>query len=171
MKKLIVILCVLTYFSGKAQFVKAELQASGLTCSMCSFATQKQLKTLDFIDSIGSDLDHTTFMLYFKPGTAVDLDQIKKKVEDAGFSVASLKITYHFDNVKIENDHFVYEKKLYHFVNSKPRIIDGSMTFKVIDKGFLSDKEYKKYLKANAQSHNQPEKTPDVSRIYHVIVL
>src|SRR6202008_1559227 len=104
-KYLVLVLLIALVVPAKAQFVKAELQASGLTCSMCSFATQKKFKTLDFLDSIGTDLNNTTFLLYFKPGKQVDLDMIKKKVEDAGFSVASLKVTFHFENVAVD-DHY-----------------------------------------------------------------
>ena len=81
MKKIIfTTLILLGLFNQKiqAQFIKAELQASGLTCSMCSFATQKSLQTLDFIDSIGTDLDHTIFMIYFKPNSIVNLDKINQ---------------------------------------------------------------------------------------------
>lgn len=80
---------------ANAQIIKAELVASGLTCSMCSFATQKQLKTLAFVDSIGTDLNRTTFLLYFKKNQPVDISQLKNKVEAAGFSVATLLFTFH----------------------------------------------------------------------------
>jgi copper chaperone CopZ len=172
MKKIIFFLAIIISISGKAQFSKAELQASGLTCSMCSFAIQKQLKTLDFIDSIGADLNHTIFILYFKPGKIVNLDLIKKKVEDAGFSVASLKVTFHFDKVEIDNNyHFGYQNNLYHFVNVTPRTLNGDVIFKVIDKGFVPDKEYKKYLKTTSQPHDQKEKATDVNRVYHITLM
>jgi copper chaperone CopZ len=171
-KKIILSILLLTGFLANAQFVKANLQASGLTCSMCSFATQKQLKTLDFIDSVGTDLNHTIFILYFKKDAKVDIDLIRKKVEDAGFSVASLKITFHFDNLAItDNYHFAYQGNLYHFVNSKPQTLNGDAVFKVLDKGFVSDKEYKKYLKTATQPDDQQEKTADVNRVYHISLL
>lgn len=172
MKKLILFLVMACSFAGKAQFIKAELQASGLTCSMCSFATQKQLKTLSFIDSIGTDLNNTTFILYFKKDSPIDLDRIKKKVEDAGFFVASLKVTYHFDNLQIENDfHFDYQSNLYHFMNVKPQTLSGNRLLRVIDKGFVTDKEYKKYSKETTLPCYKTGKMPEVNRVYHVTLL
>lgn len=169
---LLAVALILLGTSLRAQFVKAELQASGLTCSMCSFATQKQLKTLDFIDSIGTDLNHTIFILYFNPTKAVSLDLIKKRVEDAGFSVASLKVTFHFNNLAVENDyHFNYEGNLYHFLNAKPETLNGNMLFKVVDKGFVPDKEYKKYLKSSSQPHNHDNKPVDAGRVYHIVLI
>jgi hypothetical protein len=38
------------------QFDSARLQVNGLTCSMCSKATQEQLETMKFIESIETDL-------------------------------------------------------------------------------------------------------------------
>ncbi|HTA28199.1 MAG TPA: heavy-metal-associated domain-containing protein, partial [Bacteroidia bacterium] len=72
---------------ASAQFTKAELRADGLTCSLCSNATYKQLKTLDFIDSVGVDLDHATFLLYFNKDKTVDFEKIRNKVEFAGYTV------------------------------------------------------------------------------------
>jgi copper chaperone CopZ len=84
--------------AASAQFTKAELRADGLTCSLCSSTTYKQLKTLDFIDSIGMDLDHATFLLYFNKDKTVDFEKIRNKVEFAGYTVGMLKTTYRFKN-------------------------------------------------------------------------
>ncbi len=148
MKKIFYLLILLLSLGDmtSAQVTKVELQAAGLTCSMCSRATDKQLRTLDFIDSIGIDLSHTTFILYFKKDKPVDFNQIRKKVEDAGFSVASLKVTYKFDNLKIENgSQFIYNGSVFYLVNVAPKTLNGEAVFKIVDKGFVSAKEYKKY--------------------------
>lgn len=172
---LIILLCYVVS-TVKAQFVKAELQASGLTCSMCSFATEKSLRTLDFIDSIGRNLDHTTFILYFKKDANIDLDKIKLKVEDAGFSVAKLLVTFRFDQEKIANNyHYRLGDNLYHFINVKDQVLNGPVILQVIDKGFISDKLYNKYGK-QAEGHQcfqtgkMPEQT-DIKRVYHVTVI
>jgi copper chaperone CopZ len=54
---------------------KVSLVASGLTCSMCSKAIFKS---------------QSKFVLTFKSGKTVVIDQIKSAVADAGFSVQSL---------------------------------------------------------------------------------
>ncbi len=122
------------------------MQASGLTCSLCSKSTERQLKTLDFIDSIGTDLAQASFTLYFKKDKAVDFNQIKKKVEDAGFSVASLNISGKFDNLKIDSSGcFNFQNIGFCFISGNPHTLNGDVNFKIIDKGFVTGKEYKKY--------------------------
>ena len=162
----------LATFTANAQFTKAELQASGLTCSMCSFATQKQLSKLAFIDSIGTDLEHTTFLLYFKKGEMVDIDQIKKKVEDAGFSVAMLNLFYQFNNQILQGNHHVQiENTLFHVVNAQKNVLDGEVGFRIVDKNFLSEKEFKTYQK---QLKDNPcydsGKMPDADRVFHALL-
>jgi copper chaperone CopZ len=160
---------LLAYNTASAQLVKTELQVAGLTCSMCSKATDKQLRTLDFIESIDIDLDHATFILHFKKEKVVDFGQIKKKVQDAGFSVAMLKSTFHFDNLKIENDtHFNYQNMLFNFINVQPQILTGEVAIKIIDKGFVSDKEYKKYEKLLAPVTNPSKPAGQEIYNYHV---
>jgi copper chaperone CopZ len=148
MKKICYLLILLLSVSSiaSAQVVKVELQAAGLTCSMCSRATDRQLRTLDFVDSIAIDLSRTTFVLYFKKDKTVDFDQIRKKVEDAGFSVATLQVTYKFDNLKVDNGtQFSYNGSQFQFMGISPKILNGDIAFRIMDKGFLSAKEYKKY--------------------------
>ncbi|HJP63989.1 MAG TPA: hypothetical protein VJ844_11120, partial [Mucilaginibacter sp.] len=55
--KIFLVLILFSATAAKAQFTKAELQVSGLTCSMCSKATEKSLRTLGFIDDIKADLN------------------------------------------------------------------------------------------------------------------
>jgi copper chaperone CopZ len=162
-------LCWIASSFAHAQITQAQLQVSGLTCSMCSFATQKQLQTLPFLDSIGTDLDHTSYKLYFKKGSTVDIDHIKKKVEDAGFSVESLSATMHFSDLKIENNtHYEFEKNLYHFMNVTPQTLNGDVVVKLIDKGFISEKEHKKYVSSKPLPCYITGKMPDINRVYHV---
>ena len=69
---------------------KVSLVASGLTCSMCSKAIFKALTKLDFVDVVKVDIEQSKFVLTFKSGKTVVIDQIKSAVADAGFSVESL---------------------------------------------------------------------------------
>lgn len=171
MKNLIFILTlVFVSLNTSAQFSKAELQVNGLTCSMCSLATQKQLQTLDFIDSIGTDLNQTIYILYFKKGADTDADQIRKKVEDAGFSVGSLTFTIAIETMKVENNaQYVYKDAVYQFMNIESQTLNGNVNFKVIDKGFITDKEYKNYLKAASKyPAYKTGKTLEGKRVYHI---
>ncbi|MGX5817590.1 heavy-metal-associated domain-containing protein [Chitinophaga lutea] len=149
MKQLIIAIALLTSaFSASAQYKQASLQAAGLTCAMCSNATFKALKTLPFVDKIDTDLNNTTFILHFKPNAAVNFDQMKQKVEDAGFSVAKLTVTADFDKVKVENDaHINFGGQTLHFMNVQPQVLQGEKAITVIDKDFVSAKSFKQYAK------------------------
>ncbi len=163
-----IIIWLLAFNAASAQFTKVELQAAGLTCSMCSKAVDKQLRTLDFVDSVGIDLSHATFMLFFKKDKPIAFDQIKKKVEDAGFSVAKLKATYRFDNFKVEsNSSFTYSTSTFYFLNATSTTLNGATTFKIVDKGFVSDKEYQKYA---PQIGTKATVGNSLIHTYHVII-
>ncbi|MBK8850443.1 MAG: heavy-metal-associated domain-containing protein [Saprospiraceae bacterium] len=57
---------VLVFANADAQISKAEIVATGLTCSMCSNAINKQLKSLTDVDSVVIDLNTNTFVVHLK---------------------------------------------------------------------------------------------------------
>ncbi|MFN6071294.1 MAG: heavy-metal-associated domain-containing protein, partial [Bacteroidota bacterium] len=59
--------CILTANVIYAQVKKAEIIATGLTCSMCSNAIYKQLNTIVGVDSVLTDLNTNTFTVFLKP--------------------------------------------------------------------------------------------------------
>jgi copper chaperone CopZ len=73
-----------------AEIKKVTLVASGLTCSMCSKAIFKALTKLDFVEEVKVDIEKSMYILAFKSGKKVEIDQIKLAVTDAGFGVQSL---------------------------------------------------------------------------------
>src|SRR6185312_14304162 len=134
--KIFIAVLALSISAAKAQFTKAELQVSGLTCSMCSKATEKSLRTLSFISDIKADLNRNVFVITFKKDVPVSLDQISKKVQNAGFFVNNLKATFNFDNVKINNNLFNYGGDSYRLVNADGKTLTGPVMVTVVDKGF-----------------------------------
>lgn len=130
---------------AKAQFTNAEVQVSGLTCSMCSKATEKSLRTLGFISDIKTDLNNNLYIITFKKDVPVNLQAISKKVQSAGFSVNALKAVFNFDNVKLNNNQFNYAGDIYQFIKTPDKSLNGAVTVTVIDKGFVSPSAYKKY--------------------------
>ena len=88
MKAIFLFVALAFSMATSAQVTKVSLQASGLTCSMCSNSINKALKTLDFVDKIDTDIKTYTFEISFKVNSNVDFDKIKKKVENAGFTVS-----------------------------------------------------------------------------------
>jgi copper chaperone CopZ len=149
MKKIIlVILGLLIAISSFAQIKSASLSASGLTCSMCSKAIYKALQKVSFVKAVEADIEGSKYQVTFKEGSNIVLDDLKKAVEGAGFSVASLKVTANFPSTAIANDtHIEYGGATYHFLNVPNETIAGEKTFTVVDKKFLPDADYKRYAK------------------------
>jgi copper chaperone CopZ len=134
-----------------AQFSKATIQASGLTCAMCSRAIDNSLKELPFVESVQADIKNSAFNVLFKKNETADIDALKKAVEDAGFFVAKFTITGQFNHVEIKNDeHIAIDGKEYHFLNVKDQVLDGEKSLQVVDKSFVTTAAFKKYTGATA---------------------
>jgi len=159
--KIFLIIFIASITAAKAQFTKAELQVSGLTCSMCSKATEKSLRTLNFIGDIKADLNRNVFVITFKKDVPVNLDQISKKVQNAGFFVNNLKATFNFDIVKVNNNAFNYGGDSYRVVNGEGKTLAGPVTVTVVDKGFAPSSVYKKYTTADKA---------ETGRVYHISI-
>ena len=123
MKKLLLVLAIAcTGLLAQAQFSKATLQATGLTCAMCSNAINKALMDVPFVASVRSDIKNSAFNIVFKKDQAIVIDDLKKAVEDAGFSVGSLKVTGAFDALKVnKDDHLKIGDMHFHFLNVVPQ--------------------------------------------------
>ena len=134
MKKIfLTILVVVFCMVGRAQIEKIELQASGLTCSMCSNAINKALKTLPFVETVNTDLNNNLFIILPRKNSRVDPDQIKMKVINAGFSVASFWIYLQAPSMSINQDqHLQLEGLNLHFLAVKQKSIGGSFRLRVI---------------------------------------
>ena len=145
MKNIFLLIAICISMATKAQVTKVYLQASGLTCSMCSNSIDKALKTLDFIDEVDADIKNYTFEISFKSDCDVDFGKIKKKVEDAGFSVSGFVATIYFNNVQLkDNQPITIGNNTLLFVNLKDQSLNGTKQVKLLEKGFVSSKEYKK---------------------------
>ncbi|MFE3866825.1 heavy-metal-associated domain-containing protein [Flavobacterium sp. LS2P90] len=137
--KFIIVACLVLITSIKsfAQISKAEIIATGLTCSMCSNAINKQLKTLPEVVNVETDLNTNTFTVTLKEGNNLSPKVFKEKVEKAGFFVGSLVVTSKPETIT---------KSSYILVNDK--LSNASeIQFKILDKGFVTEKEFKKLSK------------------------
>lgn len=179
MKKLLMIIAV-AFFTvpSYAQFSKATLQATGLTCAMCSNAINKALQAVPFVEAVKSDIENSAFNITFRQNARVDIDALKDAVEDAGFSVGSLKVTGNFNAVQIEGDKHVKVADMnFHFMNAKDQLLTGEKTITVVDKDFLTAKQFKKISSSSKMSCVQTGKAASCcvkdgmtegERIYHV---
>ncbi len=129
-----------------AQIKQATIQASGLTCSMCSKSIFKALNAVSFVKDVQSDIKNASFIVSFKENETIDFDALKKAVTGAGFSIASFSAIVHFSNTSIKNDaHIDIAGKTLHFLNVQAQTIDGDKKITVVDKNFVTAKEYKKF--------------------------
>jgi len=156
------------------QITKAEVQVNGLTCSMCSRATETSLKSLGFIDSVTPDLNRNVFVLAFKKDQPVDMDQIRDKVQDAGFSIGDLSATMNFSNTTVDAEGIAKaDGNVYQFTNAKSKTLDGPVTAKVLDKDFISAAAFKKRaaeLKSPAYLTGKGVVGGKETRIFHLSI-
>lgn len=147
MKKIFfVVSLILGSFITHAQFSSANLTAAGLTCAMCTKAIYNTLEKMPFISKVEADINNSAFVLTFKYGATVDPDALKNAVEDAGFSVARLTLNGNFGDVTLQKDtHLTLGGKTFHFINANGKTLHGDVSVKVVDKDFVSPKEFRKY--------------------------
>jgi copper chaperone CopZ len=163
-----------------AQFKTAVLQASGLTCAMCSRAINNSLEKLPFVQSVKADIKNSAFAIEFKTGTGMNIDQLRKAVQDAGFSVAKLKLTGNFVNIAVKNDeHVLINGNTFHFLNVSNQTLNGTREITIVDKNFLTAKEFHKYSSATQMTCIQTGKAAGCCkkdglaenwRIYHATI-
>lgn len=133
-----------------AHIIKAEIRATGLTCSMCSNAINKQLKSMPEVLNVATDLNTNTFTVTLKEDNTLTPKAFKEKVENAGFFIGLLIITATSSTIDSNSFIIVNDKK-----SSSPHV-----TFQVLDKGYVTDKAYKKQAKtykniATYAQHNE----------------
>jgi copper chaperone CopZ len=134
-----IFITIITLFfatQSNAQIVKAEIIATGLTCSMCSNAINKQLASLPEVASVETDLNTNTFIVTMKQNATVSPSLFKNNVEKAGFFVGSLVL--HVDSKALKN-----------YINIEKKDIPTAkqVQIQILDKGFVTDKEFKKLSK------------------------
>lgn len=170
MKKIFILSVILLVSAiANAQIVKAELTATGLTCSMCSKATYKQLTSIPEVEKVEPDLNNTAFILFFKNGSQVNISSLKKKVEEAGFAIGELLVVFNFKNQQAENNStFSLDNVTYTFMDTKADVLSGEVKVKILDKGYVVEKEYKKLSKMIKQ---YPSYASVSNNSYHIKTL
>jgi hypothetical protein len=104
------------------------------------------------VEKVEPDLNNTAFILYFKNGSSVNVNSLKEKVEEAGFAVGELVVVFNFKNQQAENNKsFTQNNITYTFMDTKSGTLTGEAKVKILDKGFVVEKEYKKLSKLNKQ--------------------
>lgn len=170
---------LLVGLQAKAQITKVSLQASGLTCSMCSKAVKSALEKVSFVEKVQVDIKNQQYNITFREGQSFELDDLGKAVEDAGFSVAKLLVTAKLDQKRLQKDaHLQLGGHTFHVLNASNQVLNGETTFTVVDKNFVTSKDFKKYSsmsKLQCVQTGRMEKCCTVgegasTRIYHAII-
>ena len=167
--------------TSMAQISSFRLQASGLTCALCARSIHKNLETVAWISRVETDLEKSEFVIRIKPDMAVDADMITKKVEDAGFGVASLTIIARVSQRSLQPDqHLTLNGMSMHIVADQGNAKAGEVSLRLVDKSFLGYKEQKMFSKLSkhdcfitGKASSDCCKAAGIkegSRIFHVII-
>lgn len=170
--KFIGIACLLliTSVNSYSQISKAEIIATGLTCSMCSNAINKQLKATVGVDSVSTDLNTNTFTVYFKKESKIMPRVLKEGVEKAGFFIGSLVITMPTNSLKIASNKTIsFNGSTFVLLNEELKNSTGETKVKIFDKGYVTQKEHKKLLRTFSKTASYPLDNEDDYHIKTVI--
>lgn len=69
-----------------------SIRVDGLTCPFCAYGLEKKLKRLEGAEKIHIDIEKGIALIQVREGSDIDEKNLKKAVEDAGFTAR--EITY-----------------------------------------------------------------------------
>jgi copper chaperone CopZ len=165
------LIVIYSYQVSAQTIVSAELQAAGLTCSMCSNAIQKALQEIPFVEKVTSDLKSSSFLIQFKDPQNVLIQALRNAVEEAGFSMASLK-------VKINNERNLLSKtqpveigrQFFCITAAEETENKSTIDIIVVDRHFLTEKKWKQFQKLLINSTCAQSPSPK-SFMYPAVVI
>ena len=65
---------------ARSQVTSVELQASGLTCSMCSKAVLNALKEVPAVEKVQVNIKNQQYQISFRKDASIQLDALSKAV-------------------------------------------------------------------------------------------
>jgi copper chaperone CopZ len=144
-KKVFLLIACICIIGASAQVQKVNLQASGLTCAMCSKAIYKAVSAISFVDTVLVNIEASTYDIRFDKETTPRFDQIAKAVVDAGFSVANLTVMVNFDKQVVDkNGLFTLDGIQYKIMGTPPATLQGSKKLQLVGKQYMLPKDLKK---------------------------
>ena len=155
MKSILLGALLLVSLRAHSQFTSAELGVDGLTCSMCARSVEMSIRRLPFVKEVTVDLRATTMKVEFKKGQPVNIEKLASSVDDAGFTVRSLRASYIFNNMSAADGAcFTQDGASYDFVGTGRKVLNGETVLKFIGDQYLSSDELAKWtplLKSNCK--------------------
>jgi copper chaperone CopZ len=178
MKFLFVLLVSFFSLTSNAQVSAITIQASGLTCSMCSKAVKSALDKVSFVKEVRVNIKEQSFTVRLKDSSKFDLDVLRKAVTDAGFSVARMDVTLQVNEVVKKDAHVKLGAGMFHFVNASGQKLSGAVKVQVVDKAFTTAKQFKAVSAMTSMKCVQTGKmesccstaSPASNRVYHVLI-
>ncbi len=155
MRYAIYILLFLSSQLSMAQLSKIEIQATGLTCSMCSNAINKQLKSLEAVENVTTDLNTNTFVVYLKPNNTLTPKTFKDNVEKAGFFIGTMVVTLDSTYLNSNAARFIP-------LENQAATDSEEVKIRILDKGYVTQKEFKKLEKKYAKNASYTSLNPEV---------
>jgi copper chaperone CopZ len=168
---LLIGLLVVDHTTLKAQFISATLGINGLTCSLCSYSVERELKKLDCIEQVTMDLNQNIATIRFKPNKVVRMKEVVDAVYKAGFSVGYTQALFSFNTVTIDEFFsFSYEGDRYKLINGSSQALQGEHVIQFIDKKYLVPKIYKTWEAQIKNNTKTMPSTPASTHVYHIIL-
>lgn len=93
MKTLIILVMLSLAGIANAQVTKATVGVDGFTCSLCAKGVEGELKSLDFVKSVKTNIKATTFDLTFKSNSNIVISKIAQAIDDGGFTLRDIKVS------------------------------------------------------------------------------
>ncbi|MFM8806002.1 MAG: heavy-metal-associated domain-containing protein [Sphingomonadales bacterium] len=128
---------------GFAQFSEAKLQATGLTCALCSKAIHQALEKLPFVQKVSAQIKESSFNIVAKPGASIAPDQIRDAVEEAGFFIGALYLTRAATSEAVEVNKPIKDGERYYAVLEAAQRGEAK-TYQILNEHFLTEKAYAK---------------------------
>lgn len=73
---------------GNTQYI---LEVKGLSCPFCAYGLEKKLKRVKNVESVSIFMEKGQATVVAKEGSEIDQGELKKAVQEAGFSLGSVK--------------------------------------------------------------------------------
>jgi copper chaperone CopZ len=143
--RILFMLLMLYSMSVSAQFLSVKMNVVGLTCSACSFGTERSIRQLGFVQDVKMDLNSNIAEVIFKTGSAVSIEQLVQKVYDAGFSVGKVIARYQFTTETLNGNTWQNGADTYTLLNTAPADLKGEKELTFVAPRYMSKNDYKPY--------------------------
>jgi len=70
-----------------------DIDIEGMSCKFCAYSIQKNLSKLPDVDKAEVSIDDKKAHIVMKPGKQADVETLKKKITDSGFTPVKVTIS------------------------------------------------------------------------------